>query len=90
MKTITIRCKGHVQGVFFRKSTEDKALEYHVKGWVRNEPNGDVLIRATGEKEALEKLIKWCHRGSVYANVKEVEVEEEKEVEDFDTFSITY
>lgn len=55
--------QGRVQGVFFRQSTRDIAVELGLAGWVRNMDDGSVEIEAIGSKEALEKLIVWCQSG---------------------------
>ena len=70
--TKQIVIKGKVQGVFFRKSTKEKAEELNITGTVENEPNGDVLIIATGEEENLTKLESWCKIGPPAAKVNEV------------------
>ena len=41
--------KGRVQGVFYRGSTQEKALEIGLTGWVRNLPNGDVQFKVFGD-----------------------------------------
>jgi acylphosphatase len=48
---------GHVQGVFFRATTEQCAREQGVTGWVRNEPNGTVRCVAEGETEQLDRFV---------------------------------
>jgi acylphosphatase len=65
--------KGQVQGVFFRYSTMDEAKSLGVFGWVRNLRSGDVECVAEGEKDALEKLVDWCHHGPSHARVREVD-----------------
>ena len=64
---------GRVQGVFYRKSLLDKALQLTLKGWVRNLPNGDVETVAEGEKPNLEQLILWCRKGPSGARVSDRE-----------------
>lgn len=76
MKTIHIIVKGDVQGVFFRKYTEQKAKELSIKGTVENLDDGTVEIYAEGDETNLNKLIEWCHEGSPKANVDEVKSED--------------
>jgi acylphosphatase len=37
-----LRVHGHVQGVFFRATTRQRAQQAGVAGWVRNDPDGTV------------------------------------------------
>jgi acylphosphatase len=87
MKHYNIRISGRVQGVFFRKHTVEKALELGVKGFVRNEANGDVYCEAEGEELVLEQFVQWCHQGSPMSIVKDVKVEE-GELHHFSVFEI--
>ncbi len=66
---------GLVQGVWFRKSTRDKATDLALCGWVRNLPDGRVEILAAGSEGALLELQAWCHHGPPLARVDEVEGE---------------
>lgn len=54
---------GKVQGVFFRKSTQARARELGLRGWVRNLADGRVELWAEGEAAALEALERWCEAG---------------------------
>lgn len=72
-EVLSIRVTGKVQGVFFRKSTEEKAGELGVKGLVRNEDDGSVYIEAQGGDT--EKFIDWLHKGPPRAEVDQVKVE---------------
>jgi acylphosphatase len=76
MKTISIGVKGKVQGVFFRQSTKEKAVELGVSGYVKNESDGSVKILATGNTAELDKLVEWCWEGPARASVSSVEVNE--------------
>lgn len=67
-----IQCFGLVQGVFFRASTKQEADYLGIKGWVRNEPDGSVLIHAQGSNEQLKTFLKWCTKGPIMAQVSEV------------------
>lgn len=75
MKTVQILIIGKVQGVFFRKYTQQKALSLNLFGWVRNRTDGSVELQACGEESNLQLLIDWCHKGSPMSKVKDVIVE---------------
>lgn len=74
---ICVRClvAGRVQGVSFRASTREKAMELGVRGWVRNLPDGRVEALLQGEAEAVEALKKWLWRGPTLAQVVDVQSE---------------
>lgn len=82
--------EGFVQGIFFRSHTRDRAMSRGVKGWVRNCPDGRVEAVFEGDKQAVERIIQWCHRGPAEAEVKDVQVEWEEYSGEFDTFSVRY
>jgi acylphosphatase len=79
--------KGKVQGVYFRVSTRDKAMELGVNGWVKNLSNGDVEIHIEGEQLILEQMINWTSSGPPHANVTEFIVED-TDIKGFETFTI--
>ena len=70
IKHVSILVKGKVQGVYFRASTKEKADEIGVKGFVRNESNGDVYIEAEADQTQLTEFISWCKQGPRRANVE--------------------
>jgi acylphosphatase len=76
LKTISITVIGKVQGVFFRQSAKEKALAAGVSGYVSNQPDGTVLIIATGTSEQLGELITWCKTGPPRAEVISVDTRE--------------
>lgn len=84
-----IKVTGKVQGVFFRANAQSKAEQLGITGWVRNEPDGTVSIAAEGKKDDLHKLIDWCKEGPDWANVNYVDYEE-GEIENYESFRITY
>ncbi len=81
---------GRVQGVFFRYETRLRAIRNNVTGWVRNLPDGRVEAVFEGEKENVEAMINFCHRGPPGAIVKKVEVIWEKPAGEFKDFHIRY
>jgi acylphosphatase len=68
------RVRGRVQGVFYRASTRERALELGLIGWVRNLADGRVELCAEGPREALERLVAWCREGPPAARVEGVEL----------------
>ena len=60
---------GRVQGVFYRASTVKEASRLGLTGWVRNEPDGSVVLEAQGAKEAVERLLDWARKGPPGARV---------------------
>jgi acylphosphatase len=69
-----IRVSGRVQGVFFRASAKEKADELNVKGFVRNEPGGEVYIEAEAAEGIVYKFIRWCNTGPSRARVDNIDV----------------
>jgi acylphosphatase len=55
---IQIRYTGRVQGVGFRATCRDIAKGHPVTGWVRNEPDGTVLLEAQGPPPAVESFLR--------------------------------
>jgi acylphosphatase len=72
-----VRClvAGRVQGVFFRASTREQAVQLGMSGHVRNRPDGRVEVVACGEQAAVEKLQAWLWQGPTHAQVSAVECE---------------
>jgi len=61
-----------------------------VKGWVRNLPDGRVEAVFEGEKEDVERLIEFCHRGPPLARVEKVEVFWEEYKGEFEDFKLAF
>lgn len=72
------RCfvSGRVQGVFFRASARQRAIELGCTGYAANLPDGRVEVLIVGEPSAVEALVHWLWRGPPAAEVKQVEVAE--------------
>jgi acylphosphatase len=86
-KHLNITVKGKVQGVFYRASTKAVADQLGVKGFVKNEPNGDVFIAAEADKISLEMFLEWCQEGPEHAEVTSVE-SHEGELKNYRNFEI--
>lgn len=76
MKTLEITVYGKVQGVFFRASTKAVADQIGIKGFVKNQPDGTVLIHAEANDELMSDFIDWCKEGPDEANVEDISIKE--------------
>ena len=76
MRHLDITVKGKVQGVFYRASTKAVADQLGVRGTIKNDPNGDVIIEAEADKSTLDLFLDWCHEGPQGAEVTAVETNE--------------
>ena len=79
---------GHVQGVWFRASTKQKAEQLSLKGWVRNKDDGCVEAVFQGDKNQVIEMINWCCQGPALAKVEKVEVTKKQFVDILKDFSI--
>lgn len=87
IKHLNITVKGKVQGVFFRKSTKAVADQLGVRGFVLNEPNGDVYIEAEADDTFLDMFLEWCNEGPQDAEVNAVE-SHEGELKNYRNFEV--
>ena len=86
---ISLVITGKVQGVGYRYSVKLKAESLGIRGYVRNQLDGSVLVTAQGETTAVEIFVKWCYKGPRAAFVRGIEKTPES-IEDFREFSILY
>jgi len=82
-----IRITGRVQGVGFRYNAREAASWYDIKGFIRNQPSGDVYIEAEGTRTAVDDFIAWCRQGPPRAMVHAVDITE-SEVRGFGEFFV--
>ncbi|TNE30277.1 MAG: acylphosphatase [Bacteroidetes bacterium] len=64
-----IKVRGKVQGVFYRVSTAEKATALGLVGWVKNEPDGSVLLEVEGDDSPLTTFVNWLSEGPPMAVV---------------------
>lgn len=77
LKRVHLLITGQVQGVGYRFTTQDRAQQLGLNGWVRNRRNGGVEAVFEGESAAVEQMIAWCHEGPPAAVVEQVQVTDE-------------
>lgn len=75
-KRVRARITGRVQGVGFRYFTWSVGRNLGLAGFVRNEPDGAVLLEAEGSPAAIEQLLLQVRRGPAHARVDAVAVQE--------------
>jgi acylphosphatase len=72
MATQRIFVSGRVQNVSFRDWTIRTAKTLGLTGWVRNLHDGRLEILASGDDEAIGKLVDACREGPPLARVEHV------------------
>lgn len=85
---VELHVTGKVQGVFYRASTQQKALALGLRGWVKNMPDGPVQAVVEGPRPALEALVAWCHKGPPAARVDEVKTKWKPATGEFQSFTV--
>ncbi|WP_206485710.1 acylphosphatase [Thalassotalea sp. G2M2-11] len=70
------RVSGKVQGVYFRASSQQMAIEYGLSGYAHNLGDGDVEVLMCGEQENVDKMIQWLNHGPESAEVTNVTTKE--------------
>lgn len=86
-KHVSITIMGKVQGVGFRYSAIEQALDLGLKGIVKNYDNNKVVIEVEGETELLQKFLKWCHVGPQGAKVEKVDYQSSEDLQNYEDFS---
>jgi acylphosphatase len=70
---VIARITGTVQGVNYRATAAREARQRSLTGWVRNEPDGAVLIEVEGDPAAIDAFLAWCAEGPSGARVATVD-----------------
>jgi acylphosphatase len=76
IKHFDISIYGRVQGVGFRDSAHDVAVELGLTGFVCNRTDGSVYAEVEGNENALSTFVEWCKKGPATASVKTVTTNE--------------
>lgn len=86
-KSRRLYLKGMVQGIFFRQYLKENADRLNLRGFTRNLEDGRVEVFIEGNPDEVEQMIEICKKGTKLANIKDVEIKEEK-FQDFKEFKI--
>jgi acylphosphatase len=89
-KRVRAVVRGRVQGVSYRASARREAARLGLSGWVKNQPDGSVLLEAQGAPARIDALVAWCRQGPAAAVVEHVELEAIAVVDGEHDFSIRY
>ncbi|MBO0412686.1 acylphosphatase [Enterococcus hulanensis] len=86
-----INVTGRVQGVGFRYTTYQMAVEIGLTGTVKNEDDGSVTIEAVGTKEQITEFLgKVKQPQNPFAKVSHIEQYEDPAIKDYDKFNVVY
>lgn len=66
---------GKVQGVWYRRATQEQALKRGVTGYAKNLPDGRVEVLMYGQPNAIAELCEWLWQGPKRAQVTHVAIE---------------
>lgn len=67
---------GKVQGVYFRVSCQQIAIDLQLSGYAKNLSNGNVEVLMCGEKANIDKMLLWLKEGPEQAQVANVDYSE--------------
>lgn len=70
--TLHVTVHGHVQGVWYRDWTVEKARDLGLSGWVRNQDDGTVAAMLQGPPVNVRQMIAQMHDGPPNARVEQV------------------
>jgi acylphosphatase len=68
-----VHITGRVQGVYFRSSSQQQAIDYSLSGYARNLVSGDVEVLLCGNQENINKMLAWLSHGPEHAEVDSIE-----------------
>jgi len=83
-----IHFSGRVQGVGFRYTTHRIASNLDVTGYVKNLPDGRVLLVAEGPRVEIDSLLSQLGQ-QMESNISETEIRQDDWRNEFDSFRIT-
>ena len=77
-KAIRLYINGAVHGIFFRNFIKENADKNEVSGFTRNLEDGRVEVFLEGDNVNVDKMIEICKTGPKHAQIRNVEIKEEK------------
>jgi acylphosphatase len=89
-KRVHVFYSGRVQGVGFRMTAEEAAVNFGVVGWVKNLRGGKVELVAEGDQSTLEKFLLALRNGPMKNFIQQVDVSWGNASDTFNGFEIRY
>jgi len=68
-----VHISGTVQGVYFRASSQQQAIEFSLSGYARNLADGDVEVLICGQQVNVDKMLIWLSHGPEQAEVTDIQ-----------------
>lgn len=89
---VEMRCViyGKVQGVQYRVYAQDSAVELDLVGYVKNLPDGTVVVLAQGMPDILKSFVEYLYEGSLSSVVESVSVDWQTPSKIFTEFSVLH
>ena len=75
MKNCRCIIKGRVQGVWYRRFTQEMAKRLGISGYVRNLPDGSVEVEASVPEGVWEEFLQALYEGPPLARVESIDIE---------------
>lgn len=72
MKTLLLRVRGRVQGVWYRGWAVREANKRGLNGWVRNRADGTVEVMISGADASVDDMARACQSGPPAAQVDRI------------------
>ncbi|SET28306.1 acylphosphatase [Thalassotalea agarivorans] len=67
---------GRVQGVYFRMSAQQQAIDHQLSGYAKNLDDGSVEVLMCGEEQQVKDMIEWLQHGSEESEVSNVDAKQ--------------
>jgi acylphosphatase len=82
--------EGRVQGVGYRYFVRSKAQELNLTGYTRNNPGGEVVVVAEGEKTDLDTLVDYLQIGPHLSRIRNILISKSPFSGQYEDFVIKY
>lgn len=86
---VHVKVTGRVQGVGFRYTTQQKAVESNLTGWVQNKSDGSVELEVEGAEQQVSQFLEEMKAGfHQFIKIKQMNVTKASTEKGYTKFSI--